>query len=163
MNTQEFLDLLAQNKDAALLFEYAPNLLVGANYHLTEVKHTKIDSVDCGGRTDAWNETIVQLYESPDELGKTLYMTAGKALRIMERVGKLKPFDLEAVLKIEYSNPRFHTAQLFIDSYVIKNKQLLLKLMVNPTDCKAKDACGVPAAAAVNQEANACAPGSGCC
>ena len=47
MKTQEFFTLLQENQDKSLLFEYTPNRLVGANYHITEVKHTNIDSIDC--------------------------------------------------------------------------------------------------------------------
>ena len=80
MKTKELLSVLEKNQGKALLFEYAPNLLVGANYHITEVKHMKIDSVDCGGRTDGWSETIIQLWESPKELGKRDFMKVDKAL-----------------------------------------------------------------------------------
>ena len=65
MKTQEFLDLLKSHQDKSLLFEYTAGQMVGANYHITEVKHTTIESVDCGGRMDAWNETVIQLWESP--------------------------------------------------------------------------------------------------
>ena len=75
MKTQELFNILEQNQDKSLLFEYAPKQLVGANYHITEVKHLTIDSVDCGAQTDAWKETIIQLWESPLERGKTEYMT----------------------------------------------------------------------------------------
>ena len=80
MKTQELFKLLEQHQDKALLFEYAPNQLVGANYHITEVKHITIDSVDCGSQTDFWKETIIQLWESPKEIGKTEYMSVYKAL-----------------------------------------------------------------------------------
>lgn len=43
MKTQDLFNVLEQNKDKSLLFEYAPNLFVGANYHITEVKHVSID------------------------------------------------------------------------------------------------------------------------
>ncbi|MEM7186519.1 MAG: DUF6428 family protein [Bacteroidota bacterium] len=167
MKTKEFLSLLESNKDTSLLFEYAPNLLVGANYHITEVKYLRIDSVDCGARTDAWNETIVQLWESPSELGKTEYMTSYKALGILNKVARMKPFDLEAEVKFEYSNATFHTAQLFVNDYLIVDGQLRLILGVQKTDCKAKDACGVPepdqAMKAVATEDACCSPGGGCC
>ena len=74
MKTQELFEILKANQDKALLFEYSEGQLVGANYHITEVKHTQIESVDCGAGVDAWNETIVQLWESPSELGKTELM-----------------------------------------------------------------------------------------
>ena len=164
MKTQEFLNILEQNQDTALLFEYLPNQLVGANYHITEVKHISIDSVDCGARTDSWNETVVQLWENPSELGKTEFMSSFKALGILKKVGKMKSYDLEAELKFEYSNALFHTAQLFVNDYEIKGNNLLFKLAVEKTDCKAKEECGVtePAMAEANDEA-CCTPDGGCC
>lgn len=168
MKTREFLQLLETHKDTSLLFEYSPNQLVGANYHITEVKHLKIDSVDCGARKDTWNETIIQLWESPAELGKTEFMSSYKALGILNKVGKMKAYDLDAESKIEYSNPNFHTAQLFINDFELRSNQLLLNLAVEKTDCKAKDECGVPepemaTAAATSNEQACCSPDSGCC
>ena len=71
MNTQNLLQILEENPNKELLFEYKEGQFVGANYHITEVKNTTIKSVDCGGRSDGWNETIIQLWESPKEIGKT--------------------------------------------------------------------------------------------
>lgn len=141
MKTQDFLILLEQHEDKALVFEYATNQFVGANYHITEVKHLTIDSVDCGSKTDYWKETIVQLWESPNEIGKKEYMSVFKALAILKKVGKMKPYTLDAELKVEYSNDTFHTAQLFINDYDIYGQNLIIKLGVKKTDCKAKDVC----------------------
>ncbi len=169
MKTQEFFQVLEQNKDKYLLFEYAPNLLVGANYHVTEVKHLKLDSVDCGSQTDSWNETIIQLWESPLELGKTEYMSVYKVLSILKKVGKIKPYDLDAEVKFEYSNANFHTAQLFVNDFEIQGNNLMLKLAIQKTDCKAKELCGVPesvveVAEKVKEKAESCCtPGGGCC
>ena len=163
MKTHEFLQLLQENKDTSLLFEYAPNQFVGANYHITEVKHLKIDSVDCGAGVDAWNETIIQLWESPSELGKTEFMHSYKALAILNKVGKMKPFDMNAELKFEYSNALFHTAQLFVNGHSVQNGKLLLLLGVEKTDCKAKETCGVPETEAAGVEEGCCTPSGGCC
>ncbi len=159
MKTQEFLNILKEHQGKSLLFEYAPNLLVGANYHITEVKHVTIDSVDCGAGVDAWKETVVQLWEDPNELGKTAYMSTYKALGILSKVGKMKSYVSNAELKIEYSNTNFHTAQLFVNDFEIRGTNLLFKLASQPTDCKAKEACGIQ----VEEEAGSCTPGSGCC
>ncbi len=163
MKTQEFLDILKNNQEKSLLFEYAPDQLVGAHYHITEVKHLKIDAVDCGANTDAWNETVIQLWESPSEIGKTEYMSAYKALGILNKVGTMKPYNLTSEVKIEYGNALFHTAHLFIDDYEINETNLLLKLVVTKTNCKAKETCGVPETVAVNTEEACCVPGGGCC
>ena len=165
MKTQEFLSLLAEHQNKSLLFEYAPNQIVPANYHITEVKHVTIDSVDCGARTDAWKETIIQLWESPDEIGKTEFMSTYKALGILKKVGTIKPFVLDAELKFEYSNDSFHTAQLFVNDFEIIGNNLKLKLAIEKTDCKAKDICGVPEELVVNDMKGepCCTPDGNCC
>ncbi len=161
MQTQQFLELLAENQDKSLLFEYTPGKFVGANYHITEVKNMTIASVNCGGGTEDWKETIIQLWESPTEKDKKDFMSTYKALSILKKVGRIKPYVLDAEVKFEYSNPTFHTAQLFVSDYDLIDKKLIVKLAVEKTDCKAKDICGVPETVEVTHEA--CAPGSGCC
>ena len=163
MKTQEFLDLLRSHQDKSLLFEYTPGQLVGANYHITEVKHTTIESVDCGARMDAWNETIIQLWESPDESEKTEYMSADKALSILNRVDQMRSYDRNAEVKIEYCNDRFHTAQLFVNDFELHGNDLLIKLVVEKTDCKAKEDCGIKQEATLEVEESCCEPMSSCC
>lgn len=162
MKTKEFLSLLKENTDKSLVFEYAPGQSVGANYHITEVKNITIDSVDCGASTDFWKETIIQLWESPKEIGKRDYMTSQKALDILNKVDKIKPMEKGVEVKFEYSNSVFHTAQLYVLSHQINEHQLILHLGVEKTDCKAKETCGVPEKAETVIEA-ACTPGGGCC
>ena len=161
MKTQEFLNLLTEHNNKALLFEYAPGNYVGANYHITEIKNITVASVDCGAGTDSWNETIIQLWESPTEMDKTTFMKTFKALGILNKVDRIRAMDREAEVKFEYSNPSFHTAQLFVDDVLWDTSKLVVKLAVKKTDCKAKDACGVGADEVV--ATTSCAPGSGCC
>lgn len=161
MKTQELFSILETNKNKALLFEYAEGVFVNANYHITEVKHVTIDAVDCGAQTEAWKETIIQLWESPNEIGKTEYMSVLKALGILNKVGQIKPYILDAEVKFEYSNSMFHTAQLFINDFEIRGNNLVFKLAIKKTDCKAKELCGV--IEEVQADTSSCAPGSGCC
>jgi len=169
MKTQEFLKVLGEHSNKSLLFEYAPEKFVDANYHITEVKHITVDSVDCGAQTDAWKETIIQLWESPLEKGKTEYMSVLKAQGILNKVGRMKSYVADAEIKIEYSNPTFHTAQLFVNDFEIQNNSLIFKLAIQKTDCKAKQLCGVPetivnVVETVAEKAEACcSPESGCC
>lgn len=165
MKTQDLFNVLEQNKDKSLLFEYAPNLFVGANYHITEVKHVSIDSVDCGSQTDAWKETIIQLWESPNELEKIEYMSVYKALAILKKVGKMKPYTLDAEVKFEYSNANFNTAQLFVNDYELKDNNLIVKLAIKKTDCKAKSTCGVSEEKelVLTNDEPCCSPDGNCC
>lgn len=164
MKTQELFSILKEYQYKALLFEYAPNLFVGANYHITEVKHISIDSVDCGGMTDNWNETVIQLWESPSKLGKRDFMKVDKAIEIFDRVASMKPYDLEAEVKFEYSNAKFHTAQLFVNDFEIQDDNLIIKLAIEKTDCKAKSTCGVQdAETTIAEEEPCCSPAGNCC
>jgi hypothetical protein len=163
MKTQELLSVLETNKNKSLLFEYAEGVFVGANYHITEVKHITVDSVDCGAQTDSWKETIIQLWESPDEVGKTEYMTVLKALGILTKVGRIKHYVSDSEVKFEYSNAMFHTAQLHVSDYNIKGENLIFKLAVQKTDCKAKELCGAPEPTETVNESSCCSPSSGCC
>ncbi len=169
MKTQDLFSILDTNRDKTLLFEYTDGAFVGANYHITEVKHITIDSVDCGAQTDSWNETIIQLWESPTEKNKTEYMSVLKALGILNKVGRMKSFVLDSEVKFEYSNATFHTAQLFVNDFEIQGNNLIFKLAVEKTNCKAKELCGVPEKGVevveklvTNAEA-CCSPNSGCC
>jgi len=165
MKTQEFFNLLEQHKNKSLLFEYAPNKLVGANYHITEIKHVLIDSVDCGAQTDAWKETIIQLWESPNEIDKTEYMSVYKAMAILKKVGKMKPYNLDAEVKFEYSNTTFNTAQLFVNDFEISGNDLIAKLAIEKTDCKAKSTCGVSdeKELVLANDDPCCSPDGNCC
>ncbi|MDC7994794.1 DUF6428 family protein [Altibacter sp. HG106] len=162
MKTNDFMTLLAEHPNHALRFQYQPGHWVGANYHLTEVKHLQIDSVDCGAGTDSWNETVLQLWESPSEEEKTEFMSTAKFYSILARVHQMRPIDGSSEVKIEYGNDQFHTAQLFIHSVETGTQHMDVILGVQPVACKAEEACGIPASAAPATE-NACAPGSGCC
>ena len=161
MKTQDFLELLQNNPNKNLLFEYAPNLLVRANYHITEVKHITIESVDCGAQMDSWKETIIQLWESPNELDKTEFMSVFKALGILNKVGKMKTYVSDAEVKFEYGNATFHATQLFVDDFEICGSNLMIKLNTTKTDCKAKELCGLPEEP--KEEQSYCSPSSGCC
>ncbi len=162
MKTNEFLNLLKENPAKTLLFEYKPNSFVRANYHITEIKNVIIDSVDCGAKTDFWKETIIQLWEDPNEVEVEGAMSAFKALGILNKVDSIKPMDREVEVKFEYSNQNFHTAQLFVSDVEVSQDRIIMKLAVEQTDCKAKEECGVPVTVG-SQEENSCTPGGGCC
>jgi len=73
----------------------------------------------------------------------------------------MRPIEKEVEIKFEYSSPNFHTAQLFVRDFELKKDQLILKLSVEQTGCKAKEACVT--SEADNKEEVCCAPESGCC
>ncbi|MDX1314815.1 MAG: DUF6428 family protein [Eudoraea sp.] len=162
MKTREFIELLEQHPGKSLLFEYRHGETVAPNYHITEIKNVSIDAVDCGAGSDFWKETVIQLWESPVEKETRSYMSAYKAMSIINRVDKIKPLQKDAVIKFEYGNDSFHTAQLPVMGVEIGERQLRIKLVPDITDCKAKSDCGIPEEA-VAVSSSQCTPGGGCC
>ncbi|NNE75880.1 MAG: hypothetical protein HKN31_02275 [Pricia sp.] len=162
MKTNEFLELLNENRSKNLLFEYENGQFVSPGYHITEVKNITIDSVDCGADTNFWKETIIQLWENAADKNAVDYMSTGKALDILNKVDSIKPMDRSTEIKFEYGNQKFHTSQLFVNDFELQRDSLFFKLGVTQTDCKAKENCGVPADAVLVEEA-CCSPGGGCC
>ena len=142
MKTHTFLKTLKENLDKDLIFEYKSGLFVGANYHITEIKNVSIDSVDCGGKSDSWQETIVQLWESPTEINKRNYMKTVKAVEIFDRVDSIRPLFLEKEIKIEYGNATFHTSNLVVHEIDINADTITVKLHSDTTQCKAINPSG---------------------
>ncbi len=162
MKTQDFINLLQANPVKELVFEYRSGQTVGANYHITEVKNITVDSVDCGGGTNYWKETVIQLLEDPSEKGKTRSMTAAKALGILNRVNSIKPMDPMSPVKFEYGNQTFHTTQLPVGDYITQGDQLLLRLREESALCKGRKSnmLNSPGGAGINKSV---VPVGGCC
>lgn len=164
MKTEELFNLLKEHSNKALLFGYNETQLVALNYHITEVKHTTIKAVDCGGQMDQWNETIIQLLE-PNSYNGEPAMSCFKASGILNKVGNIAAYDLDAVVKFEYGNKNFHTAHLPVDQVLVGDDKIIIQLKTDITQCKAADACGLSLDELVSTKSNdsSCAPGSGCC
>jgi len=80
MKTNEFLELLKKNPDVELTFEYDKDRFIPDTYHITEVKNVTIDSVDCGGNSDSYTQTIVQLWVPKGEKPRKLAAQKGHDL-----------------------------------------------------------------------------------
>ena len=158
MTTQAFLNILIQNPNLPLYFEYQVGRFIRADYHITEIKNVSYDTVDCGGIQNTWQETIVQLWENGTPEPKHSVDTT-KALKIFEVVEKVRPTFKDTDISFEYGNASFHTAILAVASVDISDK-VIVRLQSTNTTCKANDRA---AEAAFQGLEIACAPGSGCC
>lgn len=161
MKTSTFIQLLKDNSRKKLGFEYRKGSFLRRDYHITEVKNIQIQATDCGGRQDAWEETVIQLWEAPQPEVGAPQMRALKALKILERVAQQQPLKGDTPLKFEYGNGEFHTSQLLVGGYREEGDELIVILNPEHTTCKARDLCGVPE---IQETAESgCTPGSGCC
>ena len=83
MKTNEFVSELRRAPNNQLIFADLDGHTVRRGYHLTELKAVSFRTVDCGGQTNQWEETIAQLWVPPDP--DPNYMTAAKFLKIFDR------------------------------------------------------------------------------
>ncbi|MCV6631515.1 MAG: DUF6428 family protein [Flavobacteriaceae bacterium] len=162
MKTSEFLDLLVSNQSKKLQFAYKDGQFVAEDYHITEVKNMRIQGVNCGALIETWNETLIQLMDAPEQKEDSKPMTALKAMGILRKSDRILPMEPEALLKFEYGNADFHTAQMEVHSYTVQNDQLQIHLMPSATLCKAPEICNLPPAEEV-EATSCCDPQSGCC
>ena len=137
MTTREFIAVLRETPDNQLIFENEAGDAVHAGYHLTEIKAANFDTVDCGGQTNQWRETIVQLWvpaNADDE-----YMTAGKFLRIFDKVTTMIPLQLEAEIRVEYGDENFFPSLYHVESVTSEDGNTRVLLTPPATTCKARD------------------------
>jgi uncharacterized protein DUF6428 len=159
MKLLDFITVLEQNSNKELLFEYASGKFTERNYHLTEVKNVQFDTTDCGGKTNFWEETHFQIWESPKEMGKNNYIKTDKILSILNRVETIKPLKRDTELKIEYGNENFPTSVMPIEKIDFYDDKLIVSLFAEATRCKANDICGFTE----EIEETACCTDTKCC
>jgi hypothetical protein len=138
VTTQDFIARLRRAPDKPLLFVNAKGDTIHADYHLTEIKAAKFDTVDCGGEKNRWNETIMQLWVPDDEISAQ-FMTAGKFLSIYEKVSYMIDVDAAAEVRFEYGDENFFPSNYHVDSVIEQADALRVELRPPQTTCKARD------------------------
>ena len=162
MRVEEFIRLLEGHKEKQLRFQYRENQYVRPNYHLTEVKNVSFDTTDCGGGTNSWRETHMQLWENPAEKDKSVFMSTDKILSILDRVDKIKPLWKDTELKFEYGNEHFNTGVMPVQGSGTTGKYLDIHLFEEGARCKANDLCLIEEPAEDTEEP-CCTPASSPC
>lgn len=139
MTTQEFIAALRKTPDHHLIFENEAGDSVPAGYHLTEIKAAHFDTVDCGGQTNRWDETIVQLWVPEGADDADGYMTAGKFLRIFDKVTAMIPLNREAEVRIEYGDRNIFPSLYHVESVTSGDGATRVLLAPPATTCKGRD------------------------
>jgi Family of unknown function (DUF6428) len=137
MKTNEFISTMRGAPDRRLLFVDLIGHLVPSGYHLTEIKAASFDTVDCGGQVNHWRETIVQLWvphNADDE-----YMTAGKFLKIFDKVSGMVPLDPEAEIRVEYGDENIFPSAYHVRSVMHGANATRVVIQPPATTCKARD------------------------
>ncbi len=116
MLVKEFLDTLAVHPDAELLFEYDDGRFVAPGFHVTEIKNTTYETIDCGNSLHTWNEIIAQLWVPDDVAPGSTRMTAALFSKIWTVVADRILLDPDAEIRIEYGDDESRTALYHVDS-----------------------------------------------
>lgn len=166
-STLALLGALRAQPHLPLEFHLHGELLVSPGYHVTEVKAVTIEAMDCGGRADAWRETVIQLKDGSAQEAEGGFMTTRKFLGIYDQVAKSVPVRGEAEVRFEYGNNALPAMQYHVTHIDPQAERVIVHLRTPGVQCKAADGCGQPATSAQPVEASACcAPASGasgCC
>ena len=135
--TSRLLDALADHANKALVFVYdGREVLPG--YHVTEVKSGRFDALDCGANPESWRETFIQLWDVPAEAGRT-FMPVWKFLAIMKKFAAEVPFDADAKLTFEVSDPSSAMRLFGVDAIEIEDETVRVSLKRRPASCKPRD------------------------
>jgi hypothetical protein len=126
---------------------------------LTELKAASFNTVDCGGRVNQWNETVVQLWVPP--LPDDDYMTSAKFLNIHDKVRGLVPINLDAEIRVEYGDENFFPSTYHVRSIIHESNTTRVLLEPPATTCKARDRR--IAASRVPATSSCCAATESCC
>ncbi|MCW7494563.1 DUF6428 family protein [Leptospira sp. 2 VSF19] len=126
-----------------LHFQYGDRQTIFPNYHITEFKLAKIQSVDCGGNSDFWTEIILQVLEPTIEKN-TESMTFSKVNSIIKKVMNVMEIPSNAILRIEFGNQKLAMRQYFVSEMIPMKNAVLIQLQDGKTECKASSSCGIP-------------------
>ena len=136
MKTNEFIAELRRVPQNQLIFVDGNGHAVHSGYHLSELKAASLDTVDCGGQANQWQETIVQLWvpANPDND----YMSAAKFLRIFDKVGGMIPLNSDAAIRVEYGDENFFPSTYDVRSITHAEGVTRVLLQAPETTCKAR-------------------------
>ncbi|MHA0036745.1 arsenic resistance N-acetyltransferase ArsN2 [Deinococcus sp. PESE-13] len=139
-NTASFLQTVRDAPELPLEFRLNGQPLVPAGYHVTEVKAVTIESMDCGGKANAWKETVVQLMDGTPDEAREGFMTTRKFLSIYDRVAARIPVHGDAEIRFEYGNVTTPALQYHLVSVQTQGERVVVELQLPGVMCKATGA-----------------------
>ena len=137
MKTNEFISALRAAPSNQLIFADRDGHTVPSGYHLTELKAASFKTVDCGGQTNQWQETIAQLWVPSDP--DRDYMTVGKFLKIFDKVSGMIQLNLDTEIRIEYGDDNFFPSTYRVQGVAQEQGVTRVSLVPPETTCKARD------------------------
>lgn len=94
-------NFLSDYPDSQLVFMFEGQR-IAPGYHITEVKHAQIESIDCGRGSDTWSEVVIQLLDGSPTSAEG-YMMTSKYLGIVAAVNDSLHMRSDAKLFFEFA------------------------------------------------------------
>lgn len=135
MNTSTFIETLISNTGKKLQFVLPDQSMITGDLHITEIQHHSVNSVDCGGNSHTYNETVLQLSINESSTSNAKW-TTDKALKIIDTVGKKSHYHDHAGLLIEFGDTARPTIRYSIRKIEESTDTVSVRLSVKPTVCK---------------------------
>ncbi len=105
---------------------------IGGGYHVTELKRSQINSIDCGGNLSNWTETNLQLL---DGTGRS-HMKVGKFVTIAERsIAAIQGLS-NGPLSFEYSPKNIGLHRYQAAEITVHQDKIQLTLTEDRASCK---------------------------
>jgi hypothetical protein len=138
MTLSELKSLLSRDPEAGLRFILPGGRPIPADFHVTEVGHSRRHFMDCGGKVRLSEACMLQVWRTADDSDHRL--KAGKLAAILKLAGKVVPSDSLDV-EVEYEDQV--VSQYTVESSVAAPGLLEFTLGARHTDCLAREACGL--------------------
>jgi hypothetical protein len=140
-----------------VVFQLEDGTRVPEHFHVTEVGSVNRHFIDCGGTVSKESAVNFQLWTADDHDHRLATTKLLNIIRLSEE--KLGLTDAEVEVEFETTTTGIYHLALRNNAFVLVPKH---------TDCRAKDACGIPetkqkvSLSEVGRQA-CCTPGGGCC
>lgn len=138
MTLKQLVQLLTELPDQNLRFKLAHSKSIAPHFHLTEIKHQIINSIDCGGKQDQWEEVVLQLwsYNETDDMHR---LSSKKLLAIVQKSINAMNIKLNLPVKVEYQIPNSSMSLFQLSKDIQTEHSVSFILEPLDTQCKASD------------------------
>lgn len=133
---------------------------IGPGYHVTELKHLAVHSIDCGGRRSSWDEAQLQLLDGRNGT----HMSVGKFVTIARRSMAAVDGLGDVPLSVEYAPQNQGLHRYHIGTAIAGSDGLRLSLVPDAALCKPTSTWGLGRPfQAKNKAGRKARPASDCC
>jgi len=128
------LDALSSNPDRPVLFTQNGNT-ISPGYHVTEVKVSTVNSLDCGQGTDQWRELVIQLLDG-NPMSSQAYMPSTKLLGILNQALSKTTSDENTQLYFEFAPANAALLKSSIAAIELVDSTITIALDATTAACK---------------------------